>query len=127
MWRLIERTGAANLGINFDPSHMFPSGEMPHFAAHVLKGRIFNTHLSDNEGHTNAHWRPGKGKIDWPALLQAFVDVGYQGPLTLELEDAPGASHWTHPEPASPELDRELHHAVEYLRGVAAGLTRRSA
>ena len=73
MLRLIERTGADNLGLNFDPSHLFPAGDMPHYVVLALGKRIFNTHFSDNEGHTNAHWRPGRGKIDWKAIFAALA------------------------------------------------------
>lgn len=116
MLRLIERVGSPHLGFNFDPSHLFPSGDMPHFTVLMLGDRIFNTHFSDNEGHTNAHWRPGRGKIDWTAILAALDTIGYAGPITLELEDAPGASHWTHTEDATPQLDEEMRLSIAYLR-----------
>ena len=116
MARLIERVGSPHLGLNFDPSHLFPSGDMPHFTVLMLKERIFNTHFSDNDGHTNAHWRPGRGKIDWVAVLAALQAIGYDGPITLELEDAPGASHWTHTGDATERLDDEMKRAIAYLR-----------
>jgi sugar phosphate isomerase/epimerase len=122
MLRLIERTGAANLGLNFDPSHLFPAGDMPHYVVLSLGDRIFNTHFSDNEGHTNAHWRPGRGKIDWKAIFAALRTIGYSGPITLELEDAPGASHWTHFRPATPEFDDEMRRGMDYLRAAAGEL-----
>ncbi len=122
MLRLIERTGAKNLGLNFDPSHLFPAGDMPHYVVLALGDRIFNTHFSDNEGHTNAHWRPGRGKIDWKAIFAALETIGYSGPITLELEDAPGASHWTHFREATPEFDSEMKRGIRYLRESAAEL-----
>ena len=124
MLRLIERTGAPNLGLNFDPSHLFPAGDMPHYVILQLGTRIFNTHFSDNEGHTNAHWRPGRGKIDWTAIFAALKAVGYVGVITLELEDAPGASHWTHFREATPELDREMRLGMRFLaeRAAEAGI-----
>jgi sugar phosphate isomerase/epimerase len=122
MLRLIERTGAENLGFNFDPSHIFPAGDMPHYVVLALGKRIFNTHFSDNEGHTNAHWRPGRGKIDWKAVFAALATIGYSGPITLELEDAPGASHWTHMRPATPEFDDEMRRGMAYLAERAAEL-----
>lgn len=122
MLRLIERTGAANLGFNFDPSHIFPAGDMPHYVVLALGSRIFNTHFSDNEGHTNAHWRPGRGKIDWKAIFSALDAIGYSGPITLELEDAPGASHWTHFREATPEFDDEMRRGIAYLGERAAEL-----
>lgn len=120
--RLIERTGADNLGLNFDPSHLFPSGDMPHYVVLALGKRIFNTHFSDNEGHTNAHWRPGRGKIDWNAIFAALATIGYSGPITLELEDAPGASHWTHMRAATAEFDEEMRRGMNYLGASAAEL-----
>jgi sugar phosphate isomerase/epimerase len=122
MLRLIERTGAPNLGLNFDPSHLFPAGDMPHYVVLSLGDRIYNTHFSDNEGHTNAHWRPGRGKIDWKAIFAALRTIGYSGPITLELEDAPGASHWTHFREATPEFDSEMKRGIRYLRDCAAEL-----
>jgi sugar phosphate isomerase/epimerase len=127
MLRLIERTGAPNLGFNFDPSHLFPSGDMPHFTILMLGERIFNTHFSDNDGQTNAHWRPGRGKIDWSGIFSALDVVRYSGPITLELEDAPGASHWTHTEAAGPELDQELKQSIIYLRERHALSTKRES
>jgi len=118
--RLIERTGAPNLGLNFDPSHLFPAGDMPHYVVLALGERIYNTHFSDNEGHTNAHWRPGRGKIDWVAIFAALKAINYVGPITLELEDAPGASHWTHLRSAEPGFDREMTLGMDYLRNAAA-------
>ena len=118
--RLIERTGAPNLGFNFDPSHIFPAGDMPHWVVLALGDRIYNTHFSDNEGHTNAHWRPGRGKIDWVAIFAALKKVGYVGPITLELEDAPGASHWTHFREATPGFERELRLGMEFLAQAAS-------
>ena len=41
---------------------------------------------------TNVHWRPGMGKIDWTAMFQALKDVGYDGVISIELEDVPGVS-----------------------------------
>ena len=35
---------------------------------------------------------PGKGKIDWQAVLVALKDVGYNGVISIELEDVPGVS-----------------------------------
>lgn len=122
MARLIERVGAANLGFNFDPSHIFPAGDMPHYVVLAMGERIFNTHFSDNDGSTNAHWRPGRGKVDWKAILSALGAIGYCGPITLELEDAPGGSHWTHFRPATPEFDDEMRRGIAYLGDCAAEL-----
>ncbi|HEX4298447.1 MAG TPA: sugar phosphate isomerase/epimerase [Devosia sp.] len=92
MLRLIDAIKSPAIGLNLDPSHLFPMGELANMVAHEVGDRIFHTHISDNDGQTNAHWRPGKGKVDWRAFLKALVDIGYDGPLSLELEDVPGAA-----------------------------------
>ncbi len=116
--RLIEHVGSPALGVNLDPSHMFPCGDLPQVAVYMLGGRVFHTHFSDNDGHSNAHWRPGKGKIDWSATLTALRDVGYQGVLSIELEGVPGVATSSHPT-AGPELDREYTESREYLTRLA--------
>ncbi len=116
MLRLIERTGAGNLGLNLDPSHLFPSGEIPHFTVYMVGNKVFHTHFSDNDAQTNAHWRPGKGKVDWRATLLSLKDVGYDGVISIELEDVPGSAH--HGTVASEEMDRELKLSVAYLKEI---------
>ncbi len=92
MQRILDFVQSDALGMNFDPSHLYPSGEIPHMVVYELGDRIIHAHLSDNDGHTNVHWRPGRGKMDWEAILRAFKDVGFDGVLSLELEDVPGVS-----------------------------------
>jgi sugar phosphate isomerase/epimerase len=92
MLRLIEHVQSPTLGMNLDPSHLFPMGELPHAVVYQLGRRILHCHFSDNDGLTNVHWRPGKGKIDWGALMQALEDVGFDGVISIELEDVPGVS-----------------------------------
>jgi sugar phosphate isomerase/epimerase len=92
MLRLIEHIDSNALGINFDPSHLFPVGETPHVVIYQLAERIFHCHFSDNDGTTNVRWRPGEGKIDWEAVLVALRDTGYDGVISIELEDVPGVS-----------------------------------
>jgi len=91
MLRLIEHTGCNNLGLNFDPSHLFPQGDMPEWVVHQLGKYLWHTHFSDNDSLTNVHWRPGCGKINWKAVMKALHDIGYDGAINFELEDVPGA------------------------------------
>jgi sugar phosphate isomerase/epimerase len=92
MLRLIDHVQSPALGMNLDPSHLFPVGELPNAVVYQLGSRILHCHFSDNDGLTNVHWRPGKGKIDWEALLEALKDVGFDGVISIELEDVPGVS-----------------------------------
>ena len=118
---LIEDVGSPAVGANLDPSHLFPCGDLPQMAVYELGDRVFHTHFSDNDGQTNAHWRPGKGKIDWSATLAALHDVGYDGVLSIELEDVPGRASALHPI-AGDAFDRENRLAREYLAHLAGQL-----
>lgn len=120
MQRLIEHVGSPALGMNYDPSHLFPMGEMPQVVIYELGERIFHTHFSDNDGTNNAHWRPGKGKIDWRAVLQALQAVGYDGVISIELEDVPGSGLRT--DSSTPSLDRETVLAKRYLAALCEEL-----
>ncbi len=116
MLRLIDHVGSPALGMNVDPSHTFPAGDIPHLSIYKLGNRVFHTHISDNDATHNAHWRPGKGKIDWKAFLQALRDIGYEGVLSLELEDVPGVSHGTAVPAATEQFEQECLAAMRYLR-----------
>ena len=119
--RLFEHVNSPLLGTNLDPSHLFPCGELPQIAVYDLGDRVFHTHFSDNDGTTNAHWRPGKGKIDWAATLVALHAVGYKGVISIELEDVPGRANRDHPT-ADPVFDDENLASRRYLADLAAEL-----
>jgi len=113
---LMDHVGSPALGVNLDPSHMFPMGDLPHIAAYQLAGRVWHTHVSDNDGTTNAHWRPGKGKIDWEAFLQALDETGYTGTISIELEDVPGVARLGHSATAAFEAENRA--GLAYLRAL---------
>ena len=124
MLRLIERVGDPDLGMNFDPSHLFPAGDMPQITIRQLGKRIGHTHFSDNDTLTNVHWRPGKGKIDWYAVMQALKSVGYDDVISIELEDVPGAAT---PDAAvktglSNSMEVELKLSVDYITEICNSL-----
>jgi sugar phosphate isomerase/epimerase len=118
MLRLLDHVPTPALGINYDPSHTFPCGDMPHMAIYRLGRRVFHCHFSDNDALTNAHWRPGEGKIDWGALLQALHDVGFDGTVSVELEDVPEVA--TSQRSAGPKFDEEMRLSRDYLQRLCA-------
>ncbi len=119
--RLIEDVGSPVLGANLDPSHLFPCGDLPQVAVYQLGQKVYHTHFSDNDGQTNAHWRPGKGKIDWSATLQALDDIEYKGVISIELEDVPGRASKSKPM-AGDAFDHENRVTMRYLAGLAEQL-----
>ena len=90
--RILEAVDSPALGVNVDPSHLFPAGDLPQISIYRLGDKVFHCHFSDNDGETNVHWRPGMGTIDWEAVLRALKDTGFDGVVSLEFEDVPGVS-----------------------------------
>ena len=67
-------TGHANLA-RFDQTR----------GLHAVGSRLIALHLNDNCGDKNdEHLLPGIGTVDWQAVIQALVDIDYQGDLTYE-------------------------------------------
>lgn len=113
MLRLIDHVNEDNLGFNLDPSHLFASGEIPQRTIYELRGRVWHTHFSDNDTLTNVHWRPGKGKVDWYAVMKALKDVGFDGEISFELEDVPGAA--TPEKESTDEMTNELKLSIKFI------------
>jgi len=113
MMRLLDHVDSPALGMNFDPSHTFPMGELSEMVIYEVGDRVFHTHFSDNDGTSNVHWRPGKGKIDWRLVLRALRDVGYDYVISIELEDVPGVSRPG--QPSTEAFDREMVLSKDYL------------
>ena len=127
--RLLEHVGSDALAVNFDPSHTFPIGDFPNVSIYQLGSRVRHVHASDNDGVTNVHWRPGRGKIDWKAMFRALKDVGYDGVVSIELEDVPGVSRGPSNDPgvfrnktATDEFVAETVAGAEYLKGICREL-----
>jgi sugar phosphate isomerase/epimerase len=128
--RLFDAVDSPALGINFDPSHLYPIGDMPNVSILRFGSRLLHCHFSDNDGETNVHWRPGMGKIDWTHVMQALKDVDYQGVVSLEFEDIPGVSRGEADVPgvfkgnaiATDGFEAEYKVALEYLTDIARGV-----
>ncbi len=81
---LLELVSAhPDLRICFDTNHLL--GEDIVEFIHKVGSKIVTTHFSDFDYINERHWLPGEGSIDWPALIQALEDVGYEGYILYEL------------------------------------------
>jgi sugar phosphate isomerase/epimerase len=107
---LIEAVGAPNLGLVFDTSHANVQKLNLSSALHELGGRIWCTHISDNDGSGDQHRFPGSGNIDWGNVTQALRDIGYEGTFNLEI---PGESA-----PPGELLEARLLHAKRMAEGL---------
>lgn len=94
-------------GFNFDPSHLaYQNVDTVEFI-HRFGDRIFNVHVKDvawkktpgvsgtfgghlDFGDRRRQWdfrSPGRGDIDFQAIIRALNEMGYRGPLSVEWED----------------------------------------
>ncbi len=72
------------VGFTFDVFQARESQVMPSRLVHSMGKRLATVHLSDYGEEAPRHLPPGRGQVDWVALMRALQDVGYAGPLILE-------------------------------------------
>jgi sugar phosphate isomerase/epimerase len=99
--------GRREFGFNYDPSHLLWQGIEPERLIHEHPDRIYHAHMKDaavtldgrsgilashiNFGERGRGWdfrSVGRGEVDFEAVIRALNHVGYQGPLSVEWEDA---------------------------------------
>jgi len=78
------------IGINIDTSHAHMSKVDVVRLVRELGPHLAGTHISDNNTSGDQHLIPGGGTIDWPGVMDAFREVGYDGIFNLEI---PGERH----------------------------------
>jgi sugar phosphate isomerase/epimerase len=103
IWRrLFEEIGSPALGLNYDPSHMIWQ-QMDYLQPlREFRERLFHVHAKDvrmdrrrlddvgilahpAEYHTPK--LPGMGDVNWGQFFSVLTDVGYRGPVCVEVED----------------------------------------
>lgn len=74
------------LGLNFDIGHFFCVKDDPAATVHRLKAHTRHVHLEDIAAtRVHHHLIPGEGVIDFPPVLEALRQTGYDGWVTVEL------------------------------------------
>jgi len=103
VWRrMFAEIPSNHFGLNYDPSHLVWQQMDPARPIREFGDRIFHVHAKDVrvdrdrlndvgilayplEYHTPK--LPGLGDVDWSAFFAALTDVGYNGPVCIEVED----------------------------------------
>jgi sugar phosphate isomerase/epimerase len=103
IWRrMFADLGSPALGLNYDPSHMVWQ-QMDYLSPlREFRDRLFHVHAKDvrvdrhrlNDVGILAHpleyhvpKLPGLGDVNWGQFFSVLTDVGYQGPVCVEVED----------------------------------------
>lgn len=87
--KAIDEINKENVKLCIDVNHMLR--ERSEDAVLALGKRIATTHISDHDYLDERHYMPGKGKIDWNALIGALRAIGYRGVFNYEVGDIPPA------------------------------------
>jgi sugar phosphate isomerase/epimerase len=72
------------IGVCLDVNHLM--GHYAELPAYVrrLGPHLLSLHLSDCDAIDEKHWMPGKGVIDWKALMATLKEIRFDGPLNYE-------------------------------------------
>ena len=84
---LIERVGAANLGLLLDTFHMNIEEPSMEDSIRQSGNRTFHFHVADSN-----RWHPGAGHLDFRSLLKTLFAAGYTGFVSGEFIPAPDAA-----------------------------------
>ncbi|QDU88647.1 L-ribulose-5-phosphate 3-epimerase UlaE [Pirellulimonas nuda] len=74
------------LCLTLDIGHLHCNGETP-IADHIrsFADEIANVHIEDMRAGIHEHLMFGDGEIDFPPIIAALAEIGYDGPLCVEL------------------------------------------
>ena len=108
---LLESLDAPNLRVTLDIGHLHCLGEVPIAETiHRWASRLANVHIEDMRSGAHEHLMFGEGEIDFPPVIKALAEVGYQGGIHVEL------SRHSHEAPTAARRAFEfLHPMIERL------------
>ena len=103
IWRrMFDDIPSKSFGLNYDPSHFVLQQMDPLSPLREFKNKLFHVHAKDMTVHPEhlnevgifavpKQWHtpriPGFGAIDWAQFMAALYEVGYAGPVCIEVED----------------------------------------
>ncbi|NLC59216.1 MAG: sugar phosphate isomerase/epimerase [Armatimonadetes bacterium] len=81
---LLEGLPEETFGVCLDTNHGMAQYARLADDIRRLGPRLITTHLSDYDGVDEKHWLPGRGVVDWRAVMAALQEIGYTGPMNYE-------------------------------------------
>ncbi len=74
------------LRLTLDIGHLHCNGETPIAdTIHLFADEIANVHIEDMQAGVHEHVMFGEGEIDFPPIIAALAEIGYAGPVCVEL------------------------------------------
>ena len=81
-----ERLGHASFGLTLDVGHCLATGEgAPDDVLRAHADELLVVQLDDHRAGVHDHLAFGEGEVDFEAIGRAIHDIGFQGPLEVEL------------------------------------------
>lgn len=115
--QFMQETHLHDLKFCFDVGHaQIEGGVAPGWE--ILRERSVLLHLHDNHDEKDEHLLPGKGSIDWPAVLEVLAAAPSSLPVVLELKEQ--SPH----EPSFEEIRKSFDKLESDLDGFRARLAR---
>ena len=117
--KFLAEPGLEQVRVLFDPAHFYIRGDDVVPAYRRLADRVVHVHAKDARGHAEDIEFPplGLGRIDYPALINAMLEHGYDGYLSVEYE----ALSWGY----SSDVDKVLSEGKAFLEGLIAATEKR--
>ncbi len=119
---MFKSLAAKNLGIEFDPSHLIKQMIDPVGFLRRFKGKVFHVHAKDHERlpqlmqlhgcydvRVSRDRYPGRGEVDFWAIVNELREHKYLGPITIEAERDPDYQ-------TPKEIEGGLAHSVRFLQ-----------
>jgi sugar phosphate isomerase/epimerase len=137
MWRaMFAAVPSSAFGLNYDPSHLVRIGVDYRRALDEFGDRVIHVHGKDTDmdderlyehgnlgptfrkpvGFSESWWRytiPGEGVVDWGRLIGRLEDFGFNGVVSVELEDYRYNDTW---ELQADGLARSQRHLAQWVR-----------
>jgi sugar phosphate isomerase/epimerase len=86
---LIRESGADNAGVILDVAHVHAGKEYLALVIPKLGKLIKLVHFSDNDGAQAYHHAPGKGIIDFRAVVRSLKRAGFDGTIVVDISGVP--------------------------------------
>jgi sugar phosphate isomerase/epimerase len=94
---LVDRLPSPQLKLTLDVGHLHCQGETPIAGViHHWADRLVNVHIEDMRRGVHEHLMFGEGEMDFPRIIAALAQIGYDGGVHVELSrhshDGPNAA-----------------------------------
>ena len=103
--RLIEQVDSPIFGAVLDTGHLHAQKEILPLSVEKLGSRIFYVHASDNDSRDNEHLAPGRGTVDWEALIAGLRRQRFNGYIGVDIGGVP-------------DLDAQYREGLAFVHGL---------